>query len=48
MNKQKKSDRQIRLDKHHSTQRRLKLQKTFAVIGSAIVISIPIYILYFT
>lgn len=46
--KHSKSDRQKRLEKHHGIQKRVKLQRNIAILGSVLVLSIPVYIIYFT
>jgi hypothetical protein len=46
--KSKKSERQVKLEKHHGTHRRKKMQKLFAVTGSVLLLSIPVYFLYFS
>jgi hypothetical protein len=45
--KSKKSERQIRLEKHHGARRRKRMQKGIAVMGSMLILGIPVYFLYF-
>lgn len=45
--KETRSERRKKLDKHHGSKTRKRFHKYVAIFGSAVVLSIPIYILYF-